>query len=66
MSEDYPLMTLTLVNKLNFDGMTEYGDYLLLGAAPEINDIDYHTKSCLHHLACITNSLTEHDKPIPP
>ena len=45
MLEDFPVMNPTLVNKLNFDGMNEYGKNLLLGTAPEINDIDSHTKS---------------------
>ena len=33
-SENYPPMTTPLVNKLNFNIMTEYGDKILLGMAP--------------------------------
>ena len=64
MSEDYPQTTLPLLNKLRFYGMTDYGYDLIPGTAPEINDIESHTKSYLHHLTSTTNSLPYHAKPI--
>ena len=33
-------MTIPLVNNLNFDGMTKYGNDILLGMAAEIPDLD--------------------------
>ena len=43
-----------LVNHLNFDGMDDYGDNILLDLASEITDLKPHTKiaseASLHHL----------------
>ena len=64
MAEESPGITPILVNKLNFDRMTEYGEYPLLDTTPEINDTDSKTKAYLHHLASITHSLPYHDQPI--
>ena len=37
-------MTTTLVNHLNFDGMNEYGDGIIIISAIEINNLNYFTK----------------------
>ena len=37
-------MSPTLGNKLNFDGMSEYGDNIILGTAPETNYMDSQQK----------------------
>ena len=45
------------VNKLNFNGMVEYGNKILLGTASDINNTNIHTKSYLRHLTKVTKSL---------
>ena len=66
MSDNYPGTTPTLLNKINFDGMTtEYGNNIILGTIPKINKIDTHTKPYLLHLSYITQYLPDHYKPIP-
>ena len=58
-------MTPNLVYHLNFDGMTNYGNNLLLGPAAEIKHPDSHKKGYLNHLAPITHSIPDHAKPVP-
>ena len=57
-------MTTPLVNNLNFDGMTKYGNNILLGATAEIADLDPYTKRYLHQLATMNFSLLNHPQPI--
>ena len=58
-------MTPNLLYNLNFDGMTNYGNNLLLGPAAEIKYPDSHKKGYLHHQDPITHSLPDHAKPVP-
>ena len=53
-------MTPNLVEKLNLNDMTEYGDKLLLGTATDINNMDTHTQAYLHHLDAITKIIPGH------
>ena len=64
MSENSPVMTLPLVKKLNFHGMMEYGNNLLLGRDPDIDNIITHTKSYLRHLCEITKTILDKPPPI--
>ena len=45
MSEKSPAMKTPLVNHLKFDGMTKYGNYILLGTAEEIPNLEPYTKN---------------------
>ena len=45
MSEKSPDMITTLVNHLNFDGMTKYSNAILLGRATEIPNLEPYKKS---------------------
>ena len=65
ISEYSPAINPTLVNKHNFDSMTEYGDNLLIVTEQEINNLDSKIKSYLHHLASINKSMPDHAQPIP-
>ena len=58
-------MTTPLVNHLHFDGMTEYGNYIILRQAADIPHLDNHTKRYLQELAAITRPLPEQSEPIP-
>ena len=44
MLEKYPAMIPSLVNHLNYDGVEDYGNDILLGQATDIPHIDKHTK----------------------
>ena len=57
-------MTSTLVNHLHFDGMTDYGNDILIGQAADIPHLDNHTKRYLQELAAITRPLPEQSEPI--
>ena len=57
-------MILPLVNKLNFNVMTEYGINALLWTAPEIDNTDPHTKSCLKHLSTTTKNIPDNTSSI--
>ena len=43
-------MTTPLVKHLNFDGMTKYGNDILLGRVAEIPNIDLYKKIYLYQL----------------
>ena len=60
-----PRNITTLVNKLNFNGMNEYGENLFPGTVPELSNIDSHIKSHLNHIFYITESLPYQSKTIP-
>ena len=57
--EESPGMTPPIGDMLNFNGVVEYGNNLLLRVAPEINDIDPRTKAYLHHIADITKKFPD-------
>ena len=44
MPENLPAMIIPLVNHLNFDGMTDYENDILLVSAAEIPNLDLPTK----------------------
>ena len=50
MPEKTPATIPPLINKLNFNGMAEYGNKVLLGTTSDIDNTDLHTKSYLRHL----------------
>ena len=58
-------MIHTLVNHLNFNGIYDYGDDIILGSAAEISDINLCTKGYLYHLPSITHSLPDNYQQIP-
>ena len=57
-------MTSPLVNHLNLDGMTDYGNYILLGQAADIPHLENHTKRYLQELAALTRFLPGQSQPI--
>ena len=57
MSEKSPHMTPPLVNHLLYDGMTDYGNNILLGQAADIPHLDNYTKIYLQGLVALTRSL---------
>ena len=59
MSEKNLSMTTTLVKYLNFDGMTKYGNCILLGRVVGIYDIEPYTRRYLHQIASIKFSLPD-------
>ena len=59
MSEKSPAITTPLVNHLNFYDMNKYGNYILIGIAAGIPDLDTYTRQCLHQISTITLSLPE-------
>ena len=63
-SEKYLSITTPLVNHLNFDGMTKYSNYIILGRAVEIPDLDPYTRIYLNQISTITRSLPDQDQPI--
>ena len=48
-----------MVKHLHFDGMTEYGNGILLGQAADTPELYSHTKIYLHELATINRSLPD-------
>ena len=65
MSEKFSAMTPTLVDHLHFDGMTYYGNEILLVQAADIPYLDIYTKIYLQELAALTRSLPKKPQPIP-
>ena len=53
-----------LVNHLHFNGMTEYGNAIILGTSEEIPDLDPHKKKYLHNLASINLYLPDNTHPM--
>ena len=64
ISEESLKIMPPIVNQLNFHGITEYIEDLLLDTAPEINDLGSRKKSHLRHIASITQSMPDHAPPI--
>ena len=60
----YTAMKTPLANHLHFDGMTKYGNGILLRQAEDIPEIDPHTKIYLCKISTITRSLPEQVQPI--
>ena len=58
-------MTTPLVEDLLFDGMTEYGDNLLLGTEKEEERGNPHTMNSLQNLKSITGTPPDKSTPIP-
>eukprot|EP00957_Ditylum_brightwellii_P093160 7092939-Ditylum_brightwellii.AAC.1 len=50
MSEESPPMTAPRVYDLQYNGITQYGDDLLLGTAPDRAEIDPYTQAYLDQL----------------
>ena len=57
-------MKSPLVNHLHFDGMTEYGNGILLGGSADIPHLDIYTKRYLQELSAITSSLPDQAQPV--
>ena len=57
-------MTPHLVNHLHYDGITDYGNDILLGQAVDIPHLENNTKRLLQELAAITRSLPDQAQPI--
>lgn len=64
MSEPSPGMQPPLVNHLNYNGMTDYGDALLLGKAPELEGLDEYTTTYLSQLRAVDGHLPSPATPI--
>ena len=64
MSEKFPAMISPLVNHLHFDGITKYGNDILLVRAADIPHLDIHTKIYLQELSTLTCSLPDQAQPI--
>ena len=61
MPEKYPDMTTPLVNHLNFDDVTKYGNGILLGRVADIPDLYPYTRRYLHQIATINHSLPDQE-----
>ena len=57
-------MTLPLVNHLQLNGITNYGNKIILGQAADIPHLDIYTESYIQELANLTRSLPDKDQPI--
>ena len=64
MSGKPPAMIPPLVNHLHFDGMTDYGNNILIVQAADILHLENHTKWYLQELAGLTQSLPDQAQPI--
>ena len=64
MSENSPLMIPPLVNKLNFYGMKNYRDNLLVGTSPYLDNIDPYDIIYLSQLSYIYKHLPYQATPI--
>ena len=57
LSETTPTMTEPLVQKLQYNVMTEWGDNILLGNYVEVSARNIHTRNFLLHLKLVTGKL---------
>ena len=57
-------MTTPLVNHINFDVMTKYGNNILLGTATEIPEFNIRTERYLNQLDKMKHYLLDHAQPI--
>ena len=64
ISEKFLAMTLPLVNHLHFNGVTDYGNNILLGQAADIPHLEIYTKRYLQDLASLTCLLPNKAQPI--
>ena len=64
MSEKSPAMTYPLVNHLHFNGITDYGNEILLVQAADIPHLDIYTKRYLQELADLTHSIPNKSHPV--
>ena len=62
----YTAMKTPLANHLHFDGMTKYGNGILLRQAEDIPEIDPHTKIYLCKISTTTNSIPDQAQHISP
>ena len=62
--EKNPAMITPLVNHLHFDGMTQYGNDILLGIIADIPDLEPLTRSYINYISTTTPSLPDQDHPI--
>ena len=52
-------MAPPLVNHLHFDGMTEYGNIIILGISEDIPDLDPHTRIYINEIATTTPYIND-------
>ena len=63
-SETSPVMVPPLVNHLHFDGMTEYGNIIILGIEADIPDLDPHTRRYINEIATTIHYIHDQAQPI--
>ena len=64
LSETTPPMTEPLVQKLQYNVMTEWGDNILLGNYVEVSARNIHNRKFLKHLKLVTGKLPDKASPI--
>ena len=57
-------MTSPLVNHFHFNGMTDYGNGIIMEQAADIPHLDIYTKRYLQEIAALTRSLPDKYQPI--
>ena len=57
MSENSPAMTSNIIQHLDYNGMTYYGDQIILGTAQQMPELEADKNSFLQKLAPIPGSL---------
>ena len=57
-------MTPPLVNHLHYDGMTDYGNDILLRQAEDTPHLENHTKIYFQELSTLTLQLPDQSQPI--
>ena len=64
MSKQSPAMNPPLIQHLEYNGMEEYGDQVILGTSQQITKLESDTNNFLQKLASITVSLPNRSKTI--
>ena len=59
MSEQSPATNPPLIQHIEYNGTTDYGDQILLGTAQKIPELEADTNNPLQKLVSITGSLPE-------
>ena len=57
-------MITPVVNKIKFNGMTEYGNKFFPVMAPELDDINPDSQGYLKHISAISGYLPSNSTPI--
>ena len=64
MLEQSPAMIPPLIQHLEYNGMSDYGDQIILGTAHKIPELEADTNNFLQKLVSITGSLPDKAEPL--